>query len=656
MTDRNELISEPESEAPEATTETTTEANGSVETATIEREEETASAATIEPPVDFGPVPDPPQPGPANPSPDGTRLAYLQPDDTGRLRLWLAPLDGNPPTAVDLSFEPVLDEDGPQWSPDGARLALTGRHPSADRTAIWLYEIESGQSSLLADHAGADRSPRWSPDGSWVAFVSRRAGRDAICVVTVDGSSLVVQLTHAPAGQDDRDPCWSPDGTRIAFCRRSWEGEQTGDHIWTIDVTNGETKQVTKKLSPRHSLRWAPHRPQIAYINQDSEWDNIAVVNPDNSAGWNLSSERGDKADPRYSRDGSRMLYSRLNQGVVRILDRGVSAATADPYDPGNGVADAGRWLGDDETKRVVYRYAPATGAPRFIVQEAAKDAERQELPPAVPWEAGRDLVEPTHLEFDTWNATKLGALYYRQPQWVGRLPAVIYLDEAPHRPRTMSFRPVEQSLAAAGFAVVAPSLHGTPGYGRKIFNALREHGEMETEANDLLDLIKMLRARDDIDGDRIAIVGWGHGGSIALTFAGGRPGYVKAAVAIDPIVDWDLELDEADDDYREWHAQALGLPISSQAQHALRAPETFVGAISVPLLLIGTDRAGEGRQAQLEVLVRLLDELGGVQFERETSAGETRWTTAARAAAFVRKVLGPNPAPPAEAMRTETL
>ena len=74
----------------------------------------------------------------------------------------------------------------------------------------------------------------------------------------------------------------------------------------------------------RHSLRWAPNRVQIACVADDGDWDNIAVVNPDNSAGWNLASEVGDKDDPHYSPDGNRILYTRRQNGLVRLCDRGV--------------------------------------------------------------------------------------------------------------------------------------------------------------------------------------------------------------------------------------------------------------------------------------------------------------------------------------------
>lgn len=75
-----------------------------------------------------------------------------------------------------------------------------------------------------------------------------------------------------------------------------------------------------------------------------------------------------------YTHDGGRVVYTRLNMASF-------VAANAPPVHPvpnlsilGNGTVRSPRFLPD---KRVAYIYQPATGAPRFIVQEPKADAER---------------------------------------------------------------------------------------------------------------------------------------------------------------------------------------------------------------------------------------------------------------------------------------
>ncbi|MGD9713490.1 MAG: TolB family protein, partial [Thermomicrobiales bacterium] len=342
---------------------------------------------------DWQPMADPPEPGPGNPSPDGTTLAFLQPGHASETRLWFYALDGSSRRSMGLPFVPVIDRDGPQWSPDGKWLAMTGSEYAGGPTAIWLVPVDGGDCVLVARHNASDRQPRWSPDGSLLAFVSNRDGRSSICVALPTGDGPVIQLTWTESGQDDREPCWSDDSTRIAFLRRFSDGDWSGDHVWTVSIATGETKQATKKTARRHDLRWNPGKTQVGFITDEGEWLNVGVVNPDNSAGWNLASEAGDKDEPRYNADGSRLLYTRGLKGEVRLGERATSGASAELIDPGMGVASAPRWL---PGKRVVYRFAPATGGSHFIVQDTKKDAERTILPAPIDWDAGRPLILPT--------------------------------------------------------------------------------------------------------------------------------------------------------------------------------------------------------------------------------------------------------------------
>lgn len=575
---------------------------------------------------------DPLLPGASNPSPDGTQIAYLLTDAAGSTRLWISNLEDGSASSIELPFRPVFDPEGPQWSPDGTTIALTGSAPSELGTAVWLAPAEGGVCVVLADHAASDDQPRWSPDGTLLAFASKRHGRGAICVATPDGYGPVVQLTDGPIGQDDRNPCWEPNSQRIAYTRHMIDGEQTGDQIWTVSILTGEQKQATKKLANRSQLQWCPGKSQIAFITDEAEWLNVGVVNPDNSAGWNLASEAGDKSSPRYSLDGNRIMYTRRVRGEVRLVERPTSGATADPLDPGEGVATSPSWLPD---KRVVYQFSSATEAPAFIVQEAKKEVERLFIPVAGGWTAQEWFVPPDHTDYEIAGSLKAGALVYRNKRETDKLPGVIFLGDAPHAGNTFGFDSTIQALVQHGFAVIVPTLPGTPGYGKKIVNALKDRAGTEAEISDLVDLAAWARGLEYVDGTKLFLVGKGYGGALALLLPGARPGTADAVAVIDPVTDWDDELDQADDGFAEWFLTYLGLPSANRGKSSLRTPTTFVGVLDLPVQLVGTNRASIGRSVQLERFAAALDELD-VPYSRETSDNESTWETAERVAAFL--------------------
>jgi len=92
--------------------------------------------------------------------------------------------------------------------------------------------------------------------------------------------------------------------------------------------------------------------------------------------------------------------------------------------------------------------------------------------------------------------------------------------------------RRIAARFAEAGYAALAPSLYS---HGRRIVCLSRvmvdmTSGSMGREVADIHAVREALAAREEIDGDRIAVAGFCQGGGFAL-IAGTRPGFSAAAV-----------------------------------------------------------------------------------------------------------------------------
>ncbi|NIT95421.1 MAG: alpha/beta fold hydrolase, partial [Actinobacteria bacterium] len=73
----------------------------------------------------------------------------------------------------------------------------------------------------------------------------------------------------------------------------------------------------------------------------------------------------------------------------------------------------------------------------------------------------------------------------------------------------------IVRELVAQGYIVVAPEYRGSTGYGRGTYEAI-DYGGREVQ--------DVLAARDwvvenhpRVDGDRVGLIGWSHGGLITL-------------------------------------------------------------------------------------------------------------------------------------------
>jgi TolB protein len=100
--------------------------------------------------------------------------------------------------------------------------------------------------------------PAWSPDGTRIAFTGRdsRSAYDTdIYVVNVDGSGLV-RLTNDPRARDAM-PSWSSDGL-IAFVR---EAGINGNPIFVMNADGTEQRAVTPLRGAALSPAWKPGAP-----------------------------------------------------------------------------------------------------------------------------------------------------------------------------------------------------------------------------------------------------------------------------------------------------------------------------------------------------------------------------------------------------------
>ena len=146
--------------------------------------------------------------------PDGKRIAYTEQRKRALGRSYrLMTLDlstgRTAPLLADFAGSAAL----PDFSPDGRRLAFTGK-----RTMGWdafLADLKSGEIRALST-GGKSCRPRFSPDGSKIAYVSSIADRKGdIWLVDPDGGGRK-RLTDRPETYD-YFPAWSPDGKWIVF-------------------------------------------------------------------------------------------------------------------------------------------------------------------------------------------------------------------------------------------------------------------------------------------------------------------------------------------------------------------------------------------------------------------------------------------------------
>ena len=184
-------------------------------------------------------------------SPDGSKLAFVS-DQQGVTGVYTLSLDDLlPPIRVSPSDVEVYEV---RWSPDGARLAFTGKPllPAEDflfrRREIWVTDTDGSNARALP--AFTYHPPSWSPDSRTLAYACVEGC--GIATVDIDGRGRQVLTTRFG---DDYWPTWSRRG-QIAFVREVGQTCCTRT-VWVMDSDGSNQRQVSTARDVTFNLAWS---------------------------------------------------------------------------------------------------------------------------------------------------------------------------------------------------------------------------------------------------------------------------------------------------------------------------------------------------------------------------------------------------------------
>jgi Tol biopolymer transport system component len=155
------------------------------------------------------------------------------------LNIWRRKLDSllsaGPP---DRFISSTRIESGPQFSPDGSKIAFESTRSGAYE--IWICRSDGSNLIQLTHYDSVTGTPRWSPNGQQIVFDSRVSGNTHIFVVDSQGCSPR-RLASAPSSEEV--PSWSRDGRWIYFASDRGGGWE----VWKMPSTGGSAVQVTRR-------------------------------------------------------------------------------------------------------------------------------------------------------------------------------------------------------------------------------------------------------------------------------------------------------------------------------------------------------------------------------------------------------------------------
>jgi Tol biopolymer transport system component len=179
-------------------------------------------------------------------SPDGSRVVFSRCSGPREAcAIYAIKTDGHGLNALTHFNQTVNDFDlNPKYAPDGRTVAFGSFNRGGVQVGVYLMDAHGAGIRQLTPSALEAWQPDWSPDGAALAVVSNCCipQSSAIWRVRPDGSGLQ-QLTF-PGDEHDRMPSYSPQGDQIAFER------DTADSSSATIMTMGADGSAPTPIQP----------------------------------------------------------------------------------------------------------------------------------------------------------------------------------------------------------------------------------------------------------------------------------------------------------------------------------------------------------------------------------------------------------------------
>ncbi len=381
------------------------------------------------------------------------------------------------------------------WSADGQQIVYTSNARNGVDFDFYQMNLCTGQVRLIRQAVGNRHIAAWSPDQRYLITADDVGPlQDEIYLLDLE-TGQDRHLANAASPARFRPFKWAGDSLYLisdcfddqgAICRLDIEiNEMT-------TILAGNTHQTAGEME---LLAAAPNGQQLAYTFNAGGYSRLYLFDLDDGTARRISTlPAGVIETLRFSRDGRQL-----------VLDLQTPNHNLDI------------WLiiiADDTCRQVTHSNRAGISPSTFIL--------------------------PKLIRYRSFDHLEIPAFYYlpqQKPPEDGH-PCILYVHGGPTHQTFPDFDVRFQYFLKQGYAILAPNVRGSSGYGRT-YAALDEIEKRMDSVADLKAAVEWLHNQPEINANRIAIYGRSYGGFMVLAALTEYPDLFAAGIDVVGIADW---------------------------------------------------------------------------------------------------------------------
>lgn len=198
------------------------------------------------------------------------------------------------------------------------------------------------------------------------------------------------------------------------------------------------------------------------------------------------------------------------------------------------------------------------------------------------------------------------------------KYPLLVLPHGGVHADFTTYHTHILREMMAQGYIVVAPEYRGSTGYGKAFYDQI-DYGGLENEDCDASRKY-MIENYDFVDGSRVGMIGWSHGGMISLMSVFAYPEAYKCAFTGNPVSDLVARMGYSTDEYRAEFSGSYQIGKTAREdinEYRKRSPAWNASKLQIPLLIHTNTNDDDVNVLEVEHLIQAL-KAEGKKFEYE--------------------------------------
>lgn len=526
-------------------------------------------------------------------SPDGRFVAFLT-NITGVTQLWQVPTDGGWPVQLTFSSESVR---GAHYNPIRHEIIYSMDAGGNERTQLYrLHGTGGGTDHGLGDGWTSEdlsKQPKaihqwggWSHDGRQFAFSANREepSRFDVYVQKIGAAARLVQ--KGPGGFYHAAG-WSPDDKSLLAHRT--ESNMNQD-LYVIDVATGDARRLTPHEGDvqYHSAGWSADGKHVYCTSTAEGRHKAGLAQIEAATGKLVYLETPEHVvEAVYASPKGRWLAwleNRDGRSVLKLRDLKTKALVTHPGLP-LGVIHHIEFAPDDSKLALTFD-GPRTNMDIWLWDLTTHKLQQltHSSRAGIPFS---QFVEPELIHYETFDKRQIPAWFWKPKTKSDRLPPVIvYPHGGPESQTRPNFTALFQYFVAAGYAILAPNVRGSTGYGTAYMN-LDNTVKRKDSVEDLAHAAYWLRDHKQGDPKRLAVYGGSYGGFMVLAQVTQHPELWAAGIDVVGIANFVTFLEKTGA-YRRSHREK---EYGNLAEHRKFleeiSPINHVDKIKCPMLII---------------------------------------------------------------------